>query len=158
LCRIGTDRLAPRLQIRAVPDLAGERSREAYCMNSVSVTGRTKLGITERTMTFIKLLGFSALVLACMAACAYAQAPRTDTVTSSCVFAYGTANCVRQYRYNDAGNSGIKQYGEPAEQTAEARDRERAWEARCRPALRQDAYGVSRYVYAAPGCEYGRTH
>jgi len=36
----------------------------------------------------------------------------------------------------------------------EARDRR--WEARCRPTIRQDAYGMPRYTYAAPGCEYGR--
>ena len=37
---------------------------------------------------------------------------------------------------------------------AEARDRR--WVARCRPVIRQDEYGVPRYVYAARGCEYGR--
>lgn len=37
---------------------------------------------------------------------------------------------------------------------AEARDRR--WVERCRPVIRQDAYGVPRYQYAAPGCEYGR--
>jgi len=34
--------------------------------------------------------------------------------------------------------------------------RERLWRARCRPTVREDAYGVRRYQYAAPGCEYGR--
>lgn len=126
-------------------------------MNTLCVAGRGKPGSSERAVTLMKLLAFSALVLTCTAACAYAQGARvTDTVTSSCVFGYGTANCVRQYRYNDAGNSGIKHYAEPAEGLVEAREREKAWEARCRPTLRQDYYGVNRYVYAAPGCEYGR--
>ncbi len=115
---------------------------------------------TLRAATLAKLCAFTALVLICSAAYAFAQAPRfTDTVTSSCVFAYGSANCVRQYRYNDPGNSGIKRYAEPsAEERAEAQERDRAWQARCRPVLRQDYYGVSRYVYAAPGCEYGRLY
>ena len=39
---------------------------------------------------------------------------------------------------------------------AEAADHERQWRARCRPVLREDAYGVRRYRYAAPGCEFGR--
>jgi hypothetical protein len=39
---------------------------------------------------------------------------------------------------------------------AEAAERERLWEARCRPVIRQDQYGVRRYHYAAPGCEYGK--
>ena len=73
------------------------------------------------------------------------------------MFAYGTASCVRQYRYNDAGNTGIKQYGEAAEEAAaESREREKLWVSRCRPSLREDVHGVSRYVYAAPGCEFGR--
>lgn len=37
---------------------------------------------------------------------------------------------------------------------AEARDRR--WEARCRPTIRQDRYGMPRYSYAAAGCEFGR--
>lgn len=79
----------------------------------------------------------------------------TDTVTGSCVFSYGAANCVRQYRYGDSGNSGIKRYVEPTEEVAETREREKAWEERCRPTLRHDIYGVGRYVYAERGCEYG---
>jgi hypothetical protein len=41
-----------------------------------------------------------------------------------------------------------------AEKTLSA-DREHKWKARCRPAVLQDAYGVPRYEYAAPGCEFG---
>jgi hypothetical protein len=37
-----------------------------------------------------------------------------------------------------------------------AAGRERRWVARCRPIIRQDRYGVGRYHYAAPGCEYGK--
>lgn len=39
---------------------------------------------------------------------------------------------------------------------ADAAERQRLWEARCRPVIRQDHYGVRRYHYAAPGCEYGK--
>ncbi len=39
---------------------------------------------------------------------------------------------------------------------ADAATRERLWQARCRPVIRQDQYGVRRYHYAAPGCEYGK--
>ena len=39
---------------------------------------------------------------------------------------------------------------------ADAAARGRLWEARCRPTIRQDHYGVRRYHYAAPGCEYGK--
>lgn len=80
----------------------------------------------------------------------------TDTVVGSCVFAGGGVHCVRQYRYGDRGDN-VRKLREPsAEELAELRERERRWVERCRPALRQDAHGVNRYVYAAPGCEYGR--
>ncbi|MET0443263.1 MAG: hypothetical protein ABWY35_04815 [Pseudorhodoplanes sp.] len=121
-------------------------------MNMLCVAERAK----DRARALFKSIVLSMLVLTSSAAGAAAQSRFTDTVTGSCVFAFGTAHCVRQYRYNDPGNSGIKHYGEPAEEVAEARERDRAWEARCRPILRQDAYGVSRYLYAAPGCEFGR--
>ena len=32
----------------------------------------------------------------------------------------------------------------------ELREREKLWVSRCRPYLREDVHGVSRYVYAAP--------
>jgi len=35
-------------------------------------------------------------------------------------------------------------------------ERKRRREARCRPSVRQDNFGVARYVYAIPGCEFGR--
>ncbi len=121
-------------------------------MSTLYVAGSSK----GRAATLVRLFVLTSLMSASMATGAQAQSRFTDTVTGSCVFSAGTAHCVRQYRYNDPGNSGIKQYAEPAEEVAQAREREKAWEARCRPVLRQDYYGVSRYVYAAPGCEYGR--
>ncbi len=39
---------------------------------------------------------------------------------------------------------------------ADAAARERLWQARCKPVIRQDQHGVRRYHYAAPGCEYGK--
>ncbi len=81
----------------------------------------------------------------------------TDTVVGSCVFHRGAGHCVRQYRYGDRGTNGVQSLREPsAEETAQARERERRWVARCRPHLRADEYGVNRYVYAARGCEYGQ--
>lgn len=34
-------------------------------------------------------------------------------------------------------------------------EREAAWVKRCNPRIVRDALGVGRYVYSAPGCEYG---
>jgi hypothetical protein len=38
---------------------------------------------------------------------------------------------------------------------ADAAERDRLWQARCKPVVRQDHYGVRRYHYAVPDCEYG---
>ncbi len=88
---------------------------------------------------------------------AQAQPRHTDTVVGSCVHSAGSVHCVRQYRYDDDGTPGVRTLRPPSEdEVAEARERDRRWVARCRPKLRQDTYGVSRYYYAAPGCEYGK--
>jgi hypothetical protein len=39
---------------------------------------------------------------------------------------------------------------------AEATEQDRLWQARCRPTVQQDMFGINRYAYAAPGCEYGK--
>jgi hypothetical protein len=39
---------------------------------------------------------------------------------------------------------------------ADAAARDRLWQARCRPVIRQDQHGVRRYQYAAAGCDYGK--
>jgi hypothetical protein len=36
-----------------------------------------------------------------------------------------------------------------------ARQLDRRWVERCRPIIEQDRYGVPRYHYAMPGCEFG---
>jgi hypothetical protein len=43
-----------------------------------------------------------------------------------------------------------------ADEVAAAEARDRRWTEVCRPVIRQDRYGMPRYSYAAPGCEYGR--
>ena len=96
------------------------------------------------------------LMLPALTGSAFAQRV-TDTVVGSCVFSGRHSHCVRQYRYGDTGVTGIQTLREPSqEDVTENRERERRWVERCRPVVRQDAYGVGRYVYAARGCEYGR--
>jgi hypothetical protein len=43
-----------------------------------------------------------------------------------------------------------------AEEIADANERDRLWRTRCKPIVKQDVYGVPRYSYAAPGCDYGK--
>jgi hypothetical protein len=97
---------------------------------------------------------------ACVAVAATLSAP-----VSSSAYADGVAvgGCVGS-RYSITCVTRWGAYGDPyvrlvppqteAEKALSA-DRERKWQARCRPAVFQDAYGVARYEYAAPGCEFG---
>jgi hypothetical protein len=36
-------------------------------------------------------------------------------------------------------------------------ERDAQWEAACKPTFRTDKLGVTRYIYAREGCEFGRT-
>jgi hypothetical protein len=112
----------------------------------------------SRAMTAKMVFTLALTAIALGGASAPAAAQRvTDTVVGSCVFSGGAAHCVRQYRYGDSGNNGVQSLKEPnPEDIAESRAREARWVARCKPQLRSDRYGVNRYVYAAPGCEYGQ--
>lgn len=86
----------------------------------------------------------------------FASAQRVNNVgVESCTFTRGMNSCVQRYRSDEAGPTDIQQVANPAD-IAESRERERKWVERCKPVVRQDAYGVGRYVYAARGCEFGR--
>ena len=74
-----------------------------------------------------------------------------------CVGGRGSLNCV--VRWGEAGDPYIRLVPPPGDEEARARaaERERKWRDRCRPQIAQDGYGVARYSYAAPGCEFGVT-
>ena len=71
---------------------------------------------------------------------------------TNCVRSSVDFSCVE--RWNWTGDPSMRRR-DPQEE-AESAERERQWEARCRPVVKQDQYGVGRYQYAAPGCEFGR--
>lgn len=101
------------------------------------------------------LAALALLLLSMMAAPARSHTPGTSTF--SCVGGYGTGSCVVIRR---PGVSNPHVISVPAPQSdadrqdADARDR--IWFDRCRPLVRQDRYGMPRYSYGAPGCEFGR--
>ncbi len=72
-----------------------------------------------------------------------------------CIGSRLSINCVT--RWGPATDPYIRLVPQPMEaaERARLRERDRRWAARCHPALRQDRYGVARYVYAMPGCEFG---
>jgi hypothetical protein len=71
----------------------------------------------------------------------------------SCVGSFGSFSCVE--RWGPAGDPLVR-HRPDLQQDAESAERERKWAARCRPVVKQDQYGVGRYRYAAPGCEFGK--
>ena len=79
--------------------------------------------------------------------------------SGSCVRSGGVVSCAGQW--NRQGGGGIPlivSVPGPGtdQQQALAMERERRWTDYCRPVIKQDRYGVGRYYYAAPGCEFGR--
>lgn len=82
---------------------------------------------------------------------------RADGVRSrSCVGAGDSYTCVTSWRYGAKDSNTAAGPAPTPQELAESRNRERRWLARCRPVVRQDAFGVPRYHYAAAGCEFGK--
>jgi hypothetical protein len=81
---------------------------------------------------------------------------QADAVEStSCVGTRWSQSCVTRWRDN-VGDPHIIQVPPLSDQEiAASKERDRLWQARCQPELRPDRYGVSRYVYSRPGCEFG---
>jgi hypothetical protein len=76
-------------------------------------------------------------------------------LVGGCVGGTGAVNCV--VRWGEAGDTHLRLVPEPTSDFEKKRsaDRDHKWEERCRPTIAQDRYGVPRYQYAAPGCEFG---
>jgi hypothetical protein len=80
------------------------------------------------------------------------------TIKGGCIGGGGMGNCVVTIRKGHIGSAGIYKVEEPrGEELEAAMERDRQWAARCKPVIRQDAYGVGKYYYAASGCEFGKT-
>jgi hypothetical protein len=73
----------------------------------------------------------------------------------NCVGQGGALSCGTTW--GRADDSHIRTVPGPSsdQEAAELAERDRRWVARCRPVTKQDRYGVSRYYYAAAGCEFG---
>jgi hypothetical protein len=78
-----------------------------------------------------------------------------EFAAGGCLGAGGSLNCVA--RWGEARDPYIRIVPQPADDTErkQAAERDRKWEARCKPTIAQDRYGVPRYQYAAPGCDFG---
>jgi hypothetical protein len=94
-------------------------------------------------------LSVATLTVICSAAYADGMA------IGGCVGGSGSLNCV--VRWGEAGDPYIRVVPQPvtADERAQSEQRDHKWEQRCRPVIAQDRYGVARYQYSAPGCEFG---
>ena len=99
-------------------------------------------------MSKLTILAGLAALLSALSLPAQADSLRSN----SCIYVRGSMSCVTKWQHWEA------QTPQPLteQELAEIREREELWQARCRPLIQQDDFGVRRYVYAAPGCEYGR--
>ena len=95
--------------------------------------------------------GLSVMMLGAIWSAAYAD----GMAVGGCVGSRASLNCV--VRWGEAGDPYVRHVPEPANDTEKqhAAERDRKWEDRCRPVIAQDRYGVPRYQYSAPGCEFG---
>ena len=78
-------------------------------------------------------------------------------IIDNCVGSRGLESCVTMFRKPNPNPHIIRVPAPISEQeVAEQLQRDRRWEERCKPTIRQDDFGVQRYVYAAPGCDFGK--
>jgi hypothetical protein len=76
---------------------------------------------------------------------------------TACLRTAGAAMCTTQWRHIAGASSQYLPWHVDLRETAASAERERRWLARCRPVAKEDSLGVSRYQYAAAGCEFGKT-
>jgi len=95
--------------------------------------------------------GLSAITLAMISTAVYAD----GMAVGGCIGGQGALNCV--VRWGEAGDPYIRTVPEPVNQAERERaaQRDHKWQERCKPVIAQDRYGVPRYRYSAPGCEFG---
>ena len=78
-----------------------------------------------------------------------------SVINLGCLAGTSSFNCVAQWA--TAGDPYIRVVPEPfgEAQKAQLAARDRKWVAQCHPVITRDIYGVARYHYSAPGCEFG---
>lgn len=98
------------------------------------------------------VLGLSALLAPLASTAVHAD----GMAVGGCVGTRYSITCVTRWGgYSDPYVRLVPQQTEA--EKARSAERDRKWQAHCKPAAVQDPYGVSRYEYAAPGCEFGVT-
>jgi hypothetical protein len=107
----------------------------------------------SRAARFAAAAALSGMMLTAISTAAHAD----GIAVGGCVGPWRSVNCVA--RWGDAGDPYSRTVVGPSNQTerALAAERDHKWQERCKPVIVQDYYGVPRYRYLAPGCEFGIT-
>jgi hypothetical protein len=75
--------------------------------------------------------------------------------TGGCIASWGAFSCADLWATPSDPFLRLAPQPTTPEAQAGAKSRDRRWVERCRPTIRQDRYGVARYTYAMPGCDFG---
>ena len=99
----------------------------------------------------------AALVLPLIAFAGVRPAQAEGVWIGSCVRTWHAGNCAMLWAPH--GDPFIRKVPQPrdAAERARAKDEDHRWVERCRPTIHPDRYGVPRYHYTRPGCEFGVT-
>jgi hypothetical protein len=92
-----------------------------------------------------------AIALAMISSAAHAD----GLVAGGCLGRGISLNCV--VRWGVPGDPYVRIVPQSQDKVEQSRaaERDHRWEQRCKPTIAQDRYGVPRYFYSAPGCEFG---
>lgn len=111
----------------------------------------------SRRFSLVAWLAALALLALSMTAARAESGDGDGVYTTNCFGSRNMESCISTFRSGRLNPHVIAVPGPAAANelsAAEARDRR--WAERCRPVIRQDRYGMPRYSYDMPGCEYGR--
>ena len=98
-----------------------------------------------------------ALVITATAMLIAPSAQAGGIAVDDCIGSRYGVSCVHTWRSGNSNPYIIKvPQPESEAEIADAKERDRLWRNHCHPIVKQDVYGVSRYSYSAPGCEYGK--
>lgn len=101
------------------------------------------------------MIGAAVAVFVAVSSAGVASATAQEVESGGCIGTFFSMNCTS--RIGPAGDPYVRIVPPPLDAAAAAlsAERDRRWADRCRPVIVPDRYGVSRYRYAAPGCEFG---
>jgi hypothetical protein len=136
---------------REIPRNHGERNSRR--LNPTGVRFRERAVLTLRCA---RLVSWSARLgaAATLSVLTWSAVHADGMAVGGCIGSRYSINCAARWgSYSDPYIRVL--HPETEAEKALAAERDHKWQARCRPAVFQDHYGVPRYEYAAPGCEFG---